>query len=73
MCLNFDVCNLPLNVESVRRWPSGRVLAYRAQGHGFTPWPSHILKTLRVDTRCLPAKHSALKGMVKRKWCKSQG
>ena len=24
-----------------RRWPSGRVLAYRAQGREFNPWPSH--------------------------------
>ena len=24
-----------------RRWPSGKVLAYRAQGRGFNPWPSH--------------------------------
>ena len=24
-----------------RRWPSGRVLAYRAQGHEFNLWPSH--------------------------------
>ena len=23
------------------RWPSGRVLAYCAQGHGLNPWPSH--------------------------------
>ena len=49
-----------------RRWPSGRVLTYRAQGHGF-------LKTVKIGTRCHPAKHSALKGMIEGKWCKNQG
>ena len=26
---------------NMRRWPSGRVLACRAQGHVFNSWPSH--------------------------------
>ena len=31
------------------------------------------LKTVKVGTRCLPAKHSALKGRIEGKWCKNQG
>ena len=31
-----------LGISNYKRlWPSGRVLAYRAQGCGFNPWPSH--------------------------------
>lgn len=33
--------NLQYFVIIKRRWPSGRVFTYPAQGTGFNPWPSH--------------------------------
>ena len=71
--LAFESCKQLKTFNPLRRWPSGRVLAYRAQGHRFNPWPNHYLKTENVGTRCLPAKHSSLKGRFKGKRCKNQG
>ena len=31
------------------------------------------LKTVKVGTRCIPAKNSALKGRIEGKWCKKNG
>ena len=41
-------------------WPSGRVLASRAQGRGFNPRPSHT-KDFENGMQCFPTWHSALR------------
>ena len=59
----------------MRRWPSGRVLTYRVQGHGLNPWPSHYLKTVKVGilvASLLSIQHLRV-GSREGKWCKNQG